>query len=244
MIATHWRLPDAPLRASAVATALLALVVVIGIAEVARAVLPLGNLYAVKAGAAFAAIMLLSLGFLRRYHPFARFGAGNQITTIRAMLVALIGALFGEPRFPIIATAAATTSLLASSLDGVDGWLARRQRIASDFGARFDMEIDALLILVLAVLVSRFDKAGAWVILSGLLRYIFVVAGAYWQWLQAPLRPSRRRQTICVVQILALTIALLPAVEPQASTMLAAAALGSLTYSFLVDTLWLWRRAQ
>jgi phosphatidylglycerophosphate synthase len=106
------------------------------------------------------------------------------------------------------------------------------------------MEIDALLILVLAVLVSQFDKAGAWVILSGLLRYAFVAAGAYWQWLQAPLMPSRRRQTICVVQILALTIALLPAVEPPVSTMLAAAALGSLTCSFLVDTVWLWRRAQ
>jgi phosphatidylglycerophosphate synthase len=244
MIATHWRLPDAPLRASAVVTALLALVVVIGIAEVARAVLPLGSLYAVKAGATFATIMLWSFGFLRRHHPFARFGAANQMTTVRAMLVALIAALFGEPRFPIVATAAAMTSLLASSLDGVDGWLARRQRLASEFGARFDMEIDALLILVLAVLVSQFDKAGAWVIVSGLLRYVFVAAGAYWQWLKAPLMPSRRRQTICVVQILALTIALLPAVEPPVSTMLAAAALGSLTYSFLVDTVWLWRRAQ
>jgi phosphatidylglycerophosphate synthase len=244
MIATHWRLPDAPLRASAVTTALLALVVVIGIAEVARVVLPLGNLYAVKAGSAFAFVMLLSVGFLGRHHPFARFGAANQITTIRAMLVALIAALFGEAPFPIVAAAAGMTSLLATALDGVDGWLARRQRIASEFGARFDMEIDALLILVLAALVAQFEKAGAWVILSGLLRYLFVGAGAYWPWLQAPLMPSRRRQTICVIQILALTLAILPAVEPPLSTILAAAALGSLAYSFLVDTVWLWRHAQ
>ena len=128
------------------------------------------------------------------------------------------------------------TSLLATALDGVDGWLARRQRIASDFGARFDMEIDALLILVLAILVSQFEKAGAWVIVSGLLRYIFVAAGWYWPWLRAPLPPSRRRQAICVVQILALTLAILPAVEPPLSTMFAAVALASLAYSFLVDT--------
>ena len=70
--------------------------------------------------------MLLSFGFLQRHHPFSRFGAANQITTIRAMLVALIAALFGEPRFPIVATAAAIASLLAAALDGVDGWLARR----------------------------------------------------------------------------------------------------------------------
>ena len=63
-------------------------------------------------------------------------------------------------------------------LDGVDGWLARRHRIASAFGARFDMEIDALLILALSVLAWRHEKAGAWVVASGLLRYAFVAAGA------------------------------------------------------------------
>jgi phosphatidylglycerophosphate synthase len=244
MIAAHWRLPDAPLRASAVTTALLALLAVIALAEVARAVLPLGNLYAVKAGAIFTVVILVSLGFLQRHHPFTRFGAANQITTIRAMLVALIAALLGEPRFPTVAAGAAMTGLLAASLDGMDGWLARRQRIASDFGARFDMEIDALLILVLAILVSRFEKAGSWVIVSGLLHYIFAGAGRYWPWLAAPLPPSRRRQAICVVQIVALTIALLPAVEPPNSTMSAAVALVSLAYSFLVDILWLWRRAR
>jgi len=244
MIATHWRLPDAPLRASAVATTLLALVAVVAIAASARVVIPLGDLYAVKAGATFAGVMLLSFGFLRRHHPFSRFGAANQITTIRAMLVALIAALLGEPRIPIVAATAAMTSLLAAALDGVDGWLARRHRIASDFGARFDMEVDALLILVLAILVSQFEKAGAWVIVSGLLRYLFVGAGSFRPWLRAPLAPSRRRQAICVVQILALTLALLPAVEPPLSALIAAAALASLAYSFIVDTLWLWRRAR
>ena len=49
--------------------------------------------------------------------------------------------------------------------------------VGSAFGARFDMEVDALLILVLSAGVWWFDKAGAWVWLSGLLRYAFIAAG-------------------------------------------------------------------
>ena len=48
-----------------------------------------------------------------------------------------------------------------------DGPAARRSGIASRFGARFDMETDALMILVLAVLAWRWDRAGAWVLLPG-----------------------------------------------------------------------------
>jgi phosphatidylglycerophosphate synthase len=243
MIATTWRLPDAPLRSSAVATKSIVLLAGVGLAAAARTGLPVGSLYAVKAPLAFAVMMLLSLGYLQQHHPFARFGSANQITTIRALLAALVVCLIGEPRAPAIAASAATASVVAGLLDGVDGWLARRHRIASDFGARFDMEIDALLILALSLLAWRFGKAGAWVVASGALRYAFVAAGLRWTWLQAPLPPSRRRQAICVLQIAALTLAIVPAVAPQASAALAAAALVALLWSFLVDTIWLWRHA-
>src|SRR5438874_5447788 len=186
--------------------------------------------------------MLLSLGFLQRHHPFTRFGPANQVTTARAVVVSLIAGLVGEMPLPALATGAVAASVVATLLDGVDGWLARRHRIASDFGARFDMEIDALLILALSVLAWQFGKAGAWVVAAGALRYLFVAAGAIWRWLQAPLPPSRRRQTICVVQIVALTLAVVPAVPPAISAPLAGVALAALLYSFLVDTRWLWQR--
>ena len=112
MISTHWQLPDAPLRASAVATVVLGFAAAIAIAELARAVLPLGGIYAVKAGAIFSIVMIVALGFLPRHHPFARFGPANQITTMRAMLVALVAALIGEPRFPIVATSAAAATVV------------------------------------------------------------------------------------------------------------------------------------
>jgi phosphatidylglycerophosphate synthase len=243
MIATTWRLPDAPLRSSAVATKLTALLALIAVATIARRGLPVSTLYAVKASAAFAALMLLSLGFLQQHHPFTRFGAANQITTVRALLVTLIVSLIGEPRLPVIAASAVAASVVVTLLDGVDGWLARRSRITSDFGARFDMEIDALLILALSILAWRFDKAGGWVVLSGALRYVFVAAGAVWRRLEAALPASRRRQAICVLQIVALTTAIAPALPRAVSAPLAAVALAALVASFLIDTVWLWRRA-
>jgi phosphatidylglycerophosphate synthase len=244
MIATNWRLPDAPLRASAVTTKLVGLAALICLAQIARSGLPLGASYALKASISFAAMMAISLGFLQRHHPFERFGAANQITTARAILVALIVGLIGEPHVPAVAGSAAAASLLVTMMDGVDGWLARRHRIASDFGARFDMEIDALLILALAVLAWQFEKAGAWVLLSGLLRYVFVAAGSIAPWLSAPLPASLRRQAVCVVQILGLTLVMVPAIPTPLSNAVAASALVALIYSFLVDILWLWRRAQ
>jgi phosphatidylglycerophosphate synthase len=241
MSVVGWRLPDSPLRASVVTSKLVGLAAVVALATAARAALPLGERYPLKAAVLFAAIMGLSIGFLQQHHPFARFGAANQITTLRAILVALVAGLVGEPRLPALAAAAAAASVAVTLLDGVDGWLARRHDIASPFGARFDMEIDALLILALSVLAWRHDKAGAWVIVSGVLRYAFVAAGALAPWLRGALPPSRRRQSICVIQIAALTLVMLPSVQPPISTLLAASALGALTGSFLIDTVWLWQ---
>ncbi len=106
------------------------------------------------------------------------------------------------------------------------------------------MEIDALLILALSVLAWRHDKAGAWVV--ALRPAAIRVRRGRRGWrpgCAAPLPPSRRRQTICVIQIAALTLVMLPAIEPPLSTVLAAAALVALTWSFLIDTVWLWRHA-
>ena len=115
--------------------------------------------------------------------------------------------------------------------------------MSSAFGARFDLEVDALLIMALAILAWEHDKAGAWILFSGLLRYLFITGGLLWSWLERPLPPSLRRQTICVVQVLGLIVAVLPAVRPPLSTAVAAVSLALLCYSFLVDTLWLWRNA-
>ena len=198
--------------------------------------------YPLKAVGVFAVIVMIASARWRAHHPFPTFGLANRITTARAFLVALAAGLIGEAPRPDIATGAVALGAIATALDGVDGWVARRTRMASAFGARFDMEVDALLIQVLAILAWRHGKAGAWVLFSGLLRYIFVVAGWIWPWMQRTLFPSLLRKTICIVQIAGLLVALLPAVTPTASAAIAAASLAILSYSFLVDALWLWRR--
>jgi phosphatidylglycerophosphate synthase len=124
-------------------------------------------------------------------------------------------------------------------LDGVDGWLARRGGWCSRFGARFDMETDALLILLMAALVWQLDKAGAWVLLAGAMRYGFVAAGLVLAWLRRPLPDSQRRKTVCVVQVLTLLAALAPAVPAPLSGAVAATGLGLLAWSFLADVVWL-----
>src|SRR3982074_1412089 len=101
-----WQFPTAPLRASVVTSKLLGLAAVRALSTAARAALPLGDRYPLKGAAVFAGIMGLSIGFLQQHHPFARFGAANQITTLRAMLVALVAGLVGEPRLPSVAIAA------------------------------------------------------------------------------------------------------------------------------------------
>ena len=215
---------------------------VVGLAWAAEAHLAVGEWYPARAGAVFALLMLVAIGLLRGNHPFARFGPANQITTARAALVALVVGLIGEPDRTTAASAAAL-SLLVTLLDFVDGWLARQSAMASEFGARFDMEIDALLIMALAILAWEYDKAGPWVMMSGLLRYLFVAAGWLLPWLQNPLPSSRRRQAICVIQIVGLTLTILPVIERPVSLLPASVALMALCYSFLVDTLWLWRHA-
>ncbi len=172
------------------------------------------------------------------------FGIANCVTAVRAVLVALAATAIARSPAPSMAWFVVGTAIAATVLDGVDGWAARRLGESSAFGARFDMEVDALLILVLSMLAWRWGKAGAWVIASGLLRYLFVVAGWVWPFMERPLLPSRRRQTICVIQIVALIAVVTPAVTPPLSTAVAAGALALLAGSFAVDLWWLYRAKQ
>jgi len=105
------------------------------------------------------------------------------------------------------------------------------------------MEVDALLILVLAALVWQFDKAGAWILAAGLLRYAFVLTSYRLPWMERGLPPSRRRQAVCVLQIVSLIAALVPDVVSPWSDAAALAGLLLLVWSFAIDVVWLARRA-
>lgn len=171
-----------------------------------------------------------------------RFGAANAVTTVRLALGCLLAAaLFDAPGRLVDSGILSAIALAALVLDGVDGWLARRFRTATEFGARFDMEVDAAVILVLSLLVWHCGRADAWVVAIGAMRYAFVAAGWALPWLRASLPPRHDRRVVCVLQVLALAFALAPGTADLAS-MAVAAALGLLTLSFARDTVWLYRR--
>jgi len=165
----------------------------------------------------------------------------NLVTGTRAVLVAGVAAAGLAPPTPRLAATLVAVGAGAALLDLVDGWVARRTGTATPFGARFDMEVDAALVLVLSGLLWRFGVTGPWVLAAGLMRYVFVAAAGPWPWLARPLPPSRRRQTICVVQIVALLVALAPVVPPPLAVAAAASGLVALTSSFAVDVAWLHR---
>jgi phosphatidylglycerophosphate synthase len=213
------------------------------IAQLCTLHLALEPAYVPKTVAVFAAGAALVLIGLPRHHPFAVFGAANQVTVARGVLVALLAGLIGERTDTGAPLLAMTMATIVAVLDGVDGWLARRSRMTSAFGARFDMETDAALILVLAVLAWLFGKAGLWVVACGVLRYAFVGAGMLLPWLRAALPPSGRRRAIAVVQMVALIIALAPVVPVALSAPVAAIGLAALSLSFLLDIAWLFQNA-
>ena len=111
--------------------------------------------------------------------------------------------------------------------------------MASDFGAHFDMEVDALFLLALSMLVYATGEIGAWVIASGVLRYAFVLSSYAWPRLAMPLLPLWRRKAICVLQFTVLIVALIPIVPTSATQMLCLGGLALLCYSFASDLIWL-----
>ena len=185
--------------------------------------------------------IVLGLAGIRR--EGVGFGIANQVTLLRAGLVCLAGGvLLASGHAPSMSWSLAALIAAALALDAVDGWLARRLRLVSAFGARFDVEVDALLLLILALLVWQAGQVGAWVLVIGGLRYLFVLAGLAQPWLSDPLQPSFRRKAVCVQQGLTLLVCLLPPVAPALAGALAALALAALILSFALDIHGLARR--
>jgi phosphatidylglycerophosphate synthase len=147
-----------------------------------------------------AALYLVVCALIIPFWPETRdFGWANRATLLRGSLVIVLVALapFADHLTDSL-WLYGWMALLALVLDGVDGKVARATDSQSEFGARFDMELDALFILGLSVAVLALGKAGPWVLALGLIRYAFVIANHFLGWLNAPLPESFRRKTVCV----------------------------------------------
>lgn len=194
---------------------------------------------ALVAGVAYVMAALVVVVAIRRHYPHSRLGACNIVTLMRvALTTALLAPLIGGQAAGWAVVVLATLSL---ALDGVDGFLARRAGLCSDFGARFDMEVDAALALVLALHALVGSPVGAEVLVLGLMRYAFVGAGLVWPWIMAPLPVSYARKSICVLQLGTLIALQIPQIPADFAIIVARIASAALIWSFVTDILWLRR---
>lgn len=105
-----------------------------------------------------------------RWTSQGHFGVANGVTAMRVgLLCGLPGAASQDPLWVI------PLSLVILAADGLDGWLARQHTLASEFGASFDKETDALFLLLLSGLAAFEGRLSTWILGVGLLRYGFVL---------------------------------------------------------------------
>jgi phosphatidylglycerophosphate synthase len=196
---------------------------------------------AVTLGGATAVATFLLLERGMHVHGLDRLGPANRVTLARAVMVAGIAALVAQatfadvPRTPVI-----LLSVVALTLDCVDGRVARRTRSVTALGAAFDMETDAFLILVLSWYVV--PQVGVWVLGIGMARYLLLAAGATLPWL-AGATPSRTwAKVVAAVQGIVLTVVAADVLPTWVETSALLVALGLLVESFGRQTVTLWRQ--
>ena len=192
-------------------------------------------------GAAFyAGLAALVLWTIPPDLPGPGTGYANRVTLGRAALAVPVFALsvlpgtLGERG----AWCIITLSTVVLILDSFDGRIARRTGTSTPFGARFDMELDAALIMALSLLVWRSGRVGPWVLLIGFMRYGFVGASWVLPALRTELPPSLRRKVVAATQGIVLLVALGPIIPLWMAVAVTAAGLLALSYSFATDVAW------
>ncbi len=213
------------------AIGLIAQVALLALLGEAFGLTPVGWLVGVSSGLATNATLAYRTDRLR---------PADRVTLARATIVGAVAALTADAfvrsvSVPLLVSLAA----VALALDAVDGWVARRTRTESPFGARFDMEVDAFLILVLSVDVAR--SIGAWVLAIGAARYLFGVAAWLLRWMRRPMPSSYWGKTVAAIQGIVLTIAVAGVLPAVAIETMLAIALALLAESFGHQVWWLAR---
>lgn len=221
----------------------------IGLVVAVAGAAALAALEAVDTSASLAAPVVYIVGatlLFAHWGSGSRFGAANTVTLTRLIGTSWLAALataaaiagLGRPA-QILVVVVGTICLL---LDNVDGRLARGRGEVSAFGARFDMETDSAMLLVLCVGVAVLGFAGWWVITLGLMRYVYVVAGWIVPPLQMTVNYSYARKVVAAIQgsavLFALLVGLVPAIPSWVSTLVLAIALALLCWSFGRDIVW------
>ncbi|MFW5881494.1 MAG: CDP-alcohol phosphatidyltransferase family protein [Roseicyclus sp.] len=200
-----------------------------------------GSVPAALAVAAFAAGAAAAGRALHLRYPHPHLGLCNAITLLRlALTMSLLAPLLAGdvPSWAFFAVA-----VIALGLDGVDGWFARRQGYVSEFGARFDMEVDSVLALILAASAAVASGLGPLALLLGMPRYAFAAAALVLPWMRRDLPERFSRKVVCVIQLGVLIALQAPILPGPLAVALVLGAAAALIWSFAVDLAWLRQRA-
>jgi phosphatidylglycerophosphate synthase len=166
-------------------------------------------------------------------------GPADRVTLTRAVLAGGVTALVADSfTRPAPVGMMVGLAAVALALDAVDGKVARRTGTMSALGARFDMEVDAFLILVLSIYAVR--PVGAWVLAIGLMRYGYVAASWVQPWMRGSLPARQWRKVVAATQGVILVFPLAGVLPAPVLTALVVVSLGMLVESFGHDVAWLW----
>jgi phosphatidylglycerophosphate synthase len=151
----------------------------------------------------------------------SRIGPANGVTLVRVGLLVLLALRFAHGSGPL----EAGLVLLVFALDWLDGFVARRTGTASELGARFDMETDALFVLVCALGLYACGRLGAYVLVPGMMRYAYVLALAVFPRLRREVPRSQLARNAFALMVLSLAASAWP-LSPQHAVLAMIASLG------------------
>jgi phosphatidylglycerophosphate synthase len=193
---------------------------------------------------------LLLAALVARYSRTRGLRLADLVTLARGLGVCFLAGLALQALAGDLAQSGVLTMIimgtLCLTLDGVDGWVARARGEASEFGAKFDVETDAAMLVVLSVAVAALGIAGWWVLVIGMLRYGYVATAIVVPALRVPLPNRYSAKVIAVAQAVALLAVLalgLMHSKQWELTMLLLAAFTLLCWSFGRSILWQLRHA-
>jgi phosphatidylglycerophosphate synthase len=121
------------------------------------------------AGGAASLLVLVALG-RAQWGEGGIIGWANLITLGRLLTIVVVASSSGA------GPAEALCAVAVLCLDWLDGRVARRRREETPLGAKFDMETDALFIAVVGAKLAVAGRLGVWILVPGLLRYMYAIA--------------------------------------------------------------------
>jgi phosphatidylglycerophosphate synthase len=197
---------------------------------------PAGLLAGALYGAAAAALLLRAM----RRARLPTLGPADLITSARSVLVGGVAALVVDSFVrPVPVGALTALAVVALVLDAVDGRVARRTGTVTAVGARFDMEVDSVLVLLLSVSVAR--TLGLWVLAIGSVHYVLLAARRVLPWLRRPVPPRFWCKVVAAVQGVVLTVVTAGVLPHVVAVLVLIVVAALLAESFGREIWWLWR---